>query len=234
MDSPSAIRSPCNGGAIEPSRSLIRMATRFGSIQASRSPRPRKGRNWSDDTCRLERPVMRIADPYVDELTSEASTTRRVLERVPEAHLNWRPHEKSMSLGQLALHVATLPRQLTEFVTGDALDFSAAGSAPPTVGSHQELLAAFASSTEQAQSYLAALSDERASATWRLMVGSRELFAAPRAADLRSLLFNHWYHHRGQLLVYLRLLNVPVPSVYGPTADQNPFADACSHAAASP
>ena len=114
---------------------------------------------------------MRIADPYVDELTSEASTTRRVLERVPEAHLNWRPHEKSMSLGQLALHVATLPRQLTEFVTGDALDFSAAGSAPPTIGSHQELLAAFASSTEQAQSYLATLSDARASATWRLMAG---------------------------------------------------------------
>src|SRR5437667_7659508 len=84
----------------------------------------------------------------------------------------------------------------------------------------------FASSTEQAQSYLAALSDERASATWRLMAGGRELFAAPRAAVLRSFLFNHWYHHRGQLLVYLRLLNVPVPSVYGPTADENPFADA--------
>ena len=114
---------------------------------------------------------MRIADPYVDELTSEASTTKRVLERVPEAHLNWRPHEKSMSLGQLALHVATLPRQLTEFVTGDALDFGAAAGAPPTVSSHQELLAAFASSIEQAQSYLATLSDERASATWRLMAG---------------------------------------------------------------
>src|SRR6266849_3623004 len=155
MESPSVIRSPCNGGAIEPSRSLIRMATRFGSIQTSRSPRHRKGRNWSDDTCRLERPVMRIADPYVEELTSEASTTRRVLERVPEAHLNWRPHEKSMSLRQLALHVATLPRQLTEFVTGDALDFGAAAGAPPTVSSHQELLAAFASSTEHAQSYLA-------------------------------------------------------------------------------
>ena len=169
---------------------------------------------------------MRIADPYVDELTSEASTTKRVLERVPEAHLNWRPHEKSMSLGQLALHVATLPRQLTEFVTGDALDFGAATGAPPTVSSHQELLAAFASSTEQAQAYLAALSDERASATWRLMAGGRDLFAAPRAAVLRSFLFNHWYHHRGQLLVYLRLLNVPVPSVYGPTADENPFADA--------
>ena len=183
---------------------------------------------------------MRIADPYVDELTSEASTTRRVLERVPEAHLNWRPHEKSMSLGQLALHVATLPRQLTEFVTGDALDFSAAGNAPPAVarfppcrgsdavagpGIRSPLLAAL-NAREQAQSYLATLSDERARATWRLMAGGRELFAAPRAAVLRSFLFNHWYHHRGQLLVYLRLLNVPVPSVYGPTADENPFADA--------
>ena len=146
---------------------------------------------------------MRIADPYVDELTIEASTTRRVLERVPEAHLNWRPHEKSMSLGQLALHVATLPRQLTEFITGDELDFGAATGAPPTVSSHQELMTA------------------------RRLTGSgRELFAAPRAAVLRSFLFNHWYHHRGQLVVYLRLLDVPVPSVYGPTADENPFASA--------
>jgi hypothetical protein len=138
---------------------------------------------------------MRIADPYVEELRPEAPTTRRVLKRVPEAHLDWRPHAKSMSLGQLALHVATLPRQLIEFVTGDALDFSAAGSAPPTVSSHQELLAAFASSTEQAQSYPSTPTDERASATWRLMAGSREWFAAPRAAVLRSLLFNHWYHN---------------------------------------
>src|SRR5437773_2066422 len=128
---------------------------------------------------------MRIADPYVEELTSEASATKRVLERVPDAHLNWRPHEKSMSLGQLALHVATLPRQLTEFVTGDALDFSAAGSAPPTVSSQQELLAAFASSTEQAQSYLANLSDERGTATWRLMADSRELFAHRGPSILR-------------------------------------------------
>ncbi len=166
---------------------------------------------------------MRIADPYLEELTAEAPTTRRVLERVPEAHLDWRPHAKSMSLGQLALHVATLPRQLTEFVSGDALDFIAAAGAPPTVSSHQELMAAFAASTEQAQAYLGNLSDERAMATWRLATGSRELFAAPRAAVLRSFLFNHWYHHRGQLLVYLRLLDVPVPSVYGPTADENPF-----------
>jgi uncharacterized damage-inducible protein DinB len=172
----------------------------------------------------MERRVMRIADFYVEELTMEASTTRRVLERVPEAHLNWRPHAKSMSLGQLALHVATLPRQLTEFVAGDELDFGAATAGPPTAGSQQELLEAFTSSIERARSYLADLTDERATQTWRLMAGSRQLFAAPRTAVLRSFLFNHWYHHRGQLLVYLRLLDVPVPSVYGPTADENPFA----------
>jgi uncharacterized damage-inducible protein DinB len=131
-----------------------------------------------------------------------------------------------MSLGQLALHVATLPRQLTEFVTGDELDFGAAGGGPPSVNSHRELLAAFASSIEQAHSYLVNLSDDRATGTWRLMAGGRQLFAAPRAAVLRSFLFNHWYHHRGQLLIYLRLLDVPVPSVYGPTADENPFPDA--------
>jgi uncharacterized damage-inducible protein DinB len=166
---------------------------------------------------------MRIADPYLEELRAEAPTTKRVLERVPERHLEWRPHVKSMSLGQLALHVATLPRQLTEFVAGDALDVGAAAGLPPTVGSHEALLAAFTASTEQAQAYLGSLSDERAMATWRLVASGRELLAAPRAAVLRSLLFNHWYHHRGQLLVYLRLLDVPVPSVYGPTADENPF-----------
>jgi len=130
-----------------------------------------------------------------------------------------------MSLGQLALHVATLPRQLTEFVTGDALDFGAAAGAPPTVSSHRNSWP-LSRPARSKRSPIWRLSDERASATWRLMAGGRELFAAPRAADLRSFLFNHWYHHRGQLLVYLRLLNVPVPSVYGPTADENPFADA--------
>ena len=169
---------------------------------------------------------MRIADSYIEELITEASTTRRVLERVPDASLSWRPHAKSMSLGQLALHVATLPRQLTEFVAGDELDFSAAASGPPTVDSQRELLDAFTSSIEHARSYLASLSDERATATWRLVAGGRHLFAAPRAAVLRSFLFNHWYHHRGQLLVYLRLLDVAVPSVYGPSADENPFANA--------
>ena len=169
---------------------------------------------------------MRIADALVDELNVEAVTTRRVLERVPEAHLGWQPHPKSMSLGQLALHVATLPSLVAQFLSGDTLDFDSVPKQPPTVATQAELLAAFASSTEQARSYLADLSDERATDTWHLLAGERQLLGAPRAAMLRSLLFNHWYHHRGQLVVYLRLLDVPVPSVYGPTAGENPFAGA--------
>ena len=167
---------------------------------------------------------MSIAAPFLQELTAEAATTRRVLERVPESHLAWRPHAKSMSLGQLALHVATLPRQLTDFIAGDTLDFSAAAAAPAAAASRQALLDDFAASIAHAQRYLEALTDTRALDTWTLMNGDRPLFAAPRAAVLRSFLFNHWYHHRGQLVVYLRLLDVPVPSVYGPSADENPFA----------
>jgi uncharacterized damage-inducible protein DinB len=125
-------------------------------------------------------------------------------------------------LGQLVLHVATLPSLVTQFLSGDALDFDSVPKEPPTVAAHADLLSAFASSTEQARSYLADLSDERATSMWHLVAGERNLLAAPRAAMLRSLLFNHWYHHRGQLLVYLRLLDVPAPSVYGPTADENP------------
>jgi uncharacterized damage-inducible protein DinB len=165
-----------------------------------------------------------MTEALLSELNVEAATTKRVLERVPEAHLGWQPHRKSMSLGQLALHVATLPSTAAQFFSGDALDFDSVLKQPPAAGSQAELLTAFASSLEQARSYLADLSDERATATWRLVAGERELVAAPRIAILRSFMFNHWYHHRGQLVVYLRLLDVPVPSVYGPTADENPFA----------
>lgn len=166
---------------------------------------------------------MRLADALVNELTLEAATTSRVLERVPETHLGWQPHPKSMSLGKLALHVATLPGAVTQFLSVDVLDFDAVPKDPPSVTTCQDLMAAFSSGLDQARRYLDDLSDERATAMWRLVSGDRELLCAPRAAMLRSLLFNHWYHHRGQLLVYLRLLDVPVPSVYGPTADENPF-----------
>lgn len=167
---------------------------------------------------------MSIGRALAGELTAEMATTKRVLERVPEAHLTWRPHPKSMSLGQLALHVATLPRQVTGFVTGDTLDFSVADGAPPEASSSRQLLEALDASLVEATRYLDGLPDERAGALWSLAAGERILLSAPRAGVLRSLLFNHWYHHRGQLTVYLRLLDVPLPSVYGPTADENPFA----------
>jgi uncharacterized damage-inducible protein DinB len=171
---------------------------------------------------------MRLADSFVVELEMEAATTRRVLERVPEAHLAWKPHGKSSSLGQLALHVASLPRQLTGFIAGDSLDITSLSTSQPAPTSHGEIMAAFGDSLTTARAYLAALDDVRAGETWRLMARGMELFAAPRTAVIRSFLFNHLYHHRGQLLVYLRLLDVPVPSVYGPTADENPFAGAVS------
>lgn len=167
---------------------------------------------------------MTVMTPLLQELTAEAATTRRVLERVPEASLTWRPHEKSMSLAQLALHVATLPRMVSQFVAGDTLDVAVAAAPSPTIATHDALMAAFDASISHAQEYLASVSDARAMETWTLFRGETVLMAAPRAGVIRSLLFNHWYHHRGQLVVYLRLLNVPVPSVYGPTADENPFA----------
>ncbi len=169
---------------------------------------------------------MRIADPFINELDMEGTITKRVLERVPDDQLSWRPHPKSSSLGQLALHVASLPQQLTRFVAGDSLDVSTTSTLQPTPTSRAELLATFDDSLNAARTYLRGLDDDSAMAAWRLMAGGKELFSAPRAAVLRSFLFNHWYHHRGQVVVYLRLLDVPVPSVYGPSADENPFANA--------
>ncbi|MGE3841258.1 MAG: DinB family protein [Vicinamibacterales bacterium] len=166
---------------------------------------------------------MTIGASFAQELMAETATTRRVLERVPEDRLTWRPHPKSMSLGQLAMHVATLPRQVVGFLGGDELDVSVAASGTPEGASRAELLEALNSSLSEAAAYFETLPDTRAAEVWSLKSGAQTLLAIPRTGALRSLLFNHWYHHRGQLTVYLRLLDVPLPSVYGPTADENPF-----------
>ncbi len=192
----------------------------FGQLE-----RPCKKRSLRHDAQSYDRDTMSMTAPLLQELAVESATTRRVLERVPESQLAWRPHSKSMSLGQLALHVATLPRQITDFITGDTLDFGAATGAPPSAASSAELLEAFTASVEHAQGYLESLSDDRAMALWTLKKGEVTLFAAPRVGVLRSFFLNHWYHHRGQLSVYLRLLDVPLPSIYGPSADENPFAE---------
>jgi uncharacterized damage-inducible protein DinB len=167
--------------------------------------------------------AMSIADTLLAELEQEAATTRRVLERVPQAHLSWKPHPKSMSLGQLALHIATVPGNVAELAAMDTVPVPPQ-FVQPEAGTAAELLPALTASVAKARAHLGSFDDAAMAATWRLMNGGHEVMTMPRAAIVRAIMLNHWYHHRGQLLVYLRLLDLPVPSVYGPTADENPFA----------
>ena len=165
---------------------------------------------------------MSIAETFLPELEQEAAITRRVLERVPEDKLTWKPHEKSMSLARLATHIANVPGDIVDFISPEEFKIPDSFEAPE-LGSVQELLDSAERSVAKAKEYLAGLDDESAAATWTLSKDGQQLMAIPRLAVIRSLMLNHWYHHRGQLTVYLRLLNVPVPSVYGPSADENPF-----------
>jgi uncharacterized damage-inducible protein DinB len=166
---------------------------------------------------------MRMIDGMLAELEQEGETTRRVLERIPQAHLSWKPHAKSMSLGQLALHVATIPGNVAELAALDTIP------EPPAFVQREadtaaELVPLLTASIEKARKVLGGFDDSRMTAMWRLQSGGKDILAMPRVAVVRAIMLNHWYHHRGQLLVYLRLLNQSVPSVYGPTADENPFA----------
>ncbi len=128
-----------------------------------------------------------------------------------------------MSLGQLALHVATTPGALAGILATDTYEVGNFDQREAT--SVAELIPSLEESVRTAREFLMGLNEERAVATWKATRSGRELMAAPRIALIRSLMLNHWYHHRGQLSVHLRLLNVPVPSIYGPSADENPFAD---------
>ncbi|MBA3656245.1 MAG: DinB family protein [Gemmatimonadaceae bacterium] len=166
---------------------------------------------------------MNIINALLAELEQEAQATERVLKVVPQAHLSWRPHPKSYSLGQLALHVATTPGNVAQLAATDTV------STPPTgaqaeAATAAELVPTMKASIARARELLGGFDDAAMTATWRMMVGGNEIMAMPRAALVRMVMLNHWYHHRGQLLVYLRMHNVPLPSVYGPTADENPFA----------
>jgi len=168
---------------------------------------------------------MRIVDALIGELEQEAKATARVLARVPEAHLTWKPHPKSYSLGQLALHVATVPGNVAALAASDVAQ--SPGFAQAAATSTGELVPALDASVARARELLVGFDDSAMTRTWRLLNGEREILAIPRVAFVRAVMLNHWYHHRGQLLVYLRLLDVSVPSVYGPTADEpNAFAGA--------
>jgi uncharacterized damage-inducible protein DinB len=164
----------------------------------------------------------RIVDSFIAELEREAATTRRVLERVPADKYDWKPHKKSYPLGTLAFHVANTPRNVAGILAKDTFEY---GSLKDTgIGDPSELLATLDKSVATAKELLTGWDDAKAMATWKLVRGGEEIMAMPRIGLVRAIMLNHWYHHRGQLTVYLRLLDVPLPSVYGPTADENPFA----------
>ena len=166
---------------------------------------------------------MITVNDILQELEQEAQATRRVLERLPGNKLGWKPHPKSMSLGQLAMHVANLPGAIAEVSAAPSFDVSTPVPRPEAHSTAQ-VLETFEASMGRARKILAAMDDAKLSSPWRMMQGDRELWSIPRGAFLRSVMLNHWYHHRGQLSVYLRLLNVPVPVIYGRSADEDPFA----------
>jgi len=165
-----------------------------------------------------------MLDPMLSEFREEVEITRRILKRVPGDKLAWKPHAKSMSLGQLAVHIATVPGALARIVTQqDGFDVSQRSINPPSPKNVQEIHAAFEQSVRDAEECLTGMTEQKAEGNWRLSHKDKEIFTKPRINVLRSIMLNHWYHHRGQLSVYLRLLEVPVPMIYGPSADENPF-----------
>ena len=165
-----------------------------------------------------------IAQAFFAEFETQVPITRRFLERLPEDKLTWKPHEKSMTAGQLAYHLAFVPGGVIRFVQNNpaqAPEFNAASFPQPS--SREEILKALDDCITAVRENLPKLDDAAMNETWRMMSGGREILAQPRALFLRDVMFSHWYQHRGQFSVYLRLLNIPVPASWGPSADEPPL-----------
>jgi uncharacterized damage-inducible protein DinB len=169
---------------------------------------------------------MAIRDALLPEFDHEMATTRKTLERVPEGKPDWKPHEKSMTMGRLAGHVAELPTFITRALEADSFDINppgGSGRTPLVMSSRKQLLEAFDKNVSSAREMLAKANDEDFMKSWSLMAGGKEIFKMPKIGVVRTFAFSHVIHHRGQLSVYLRLNDVAVPSIYGPSADENPF-----------
>ena len=171
---------------------------------------------------------MALRDTILPEFDHEMATTRRTLERVPEDKPDWKPHEKSMTMARLAGHLAELPSFVATALRDDSFNIRPAGGSSPSrqplvMTSRKQLLEDFDRNVAELRTTLANASDETLMKTWTLLAGEKTIFSAPRIGVIRSFCLNHVIHHRAQMGVYLRLNNVPVPSVYGPSADENPF-----------
>lgn len=166
---------------------------------------------------------MDIGQAFLPEFDHEMAGVRRTLERVPEEKFEWRPHPKSGTMGWLASHLATLPRLAVRTIEKDSHEIAPGGqppSGPPKLKTRQEVLETFEKNRGAARAAIAGASDEHLMKTWSLLFNGKTVFALPRADVLRRQLMNHMIHHRAQLGVYLRLNEVPVPSLYGPSADE--------------
>jgi uncharacterized damage-inducible protein DinB len=166
---------------------------------------------------------MKLTEMFLAELEREAVGTRRVLAHVPDGRFDWKPHEKSMSLGQLSNLVANMPSWVVSIVSQDELDFDPPGGSvfePPKLETSRELVEAHERHVASAREALASTTDEHLMTTWKLLARGQVMREDPRHIAIRDGVFNHLSHHRGQLTVYLRLIDAPVPAVYGPSADE--------------
>lgn len=163
---------------------------------------------------------MPINESFIAELEQEAKSTRKLLERVPLEKSDWKPHEKSMSLGRLAFHVAEIPGWASSTLDLDEFDFAKMDYKPKISGTIEELLQSFDDNYAKALKSLKDAPDSRFMENWTMKNGDITYFTMPKIAVLRSFGFSHWIHHRAQLGVYLRLLDIPLPGMYGPTADE--------------
>ena len=169
---------------------------------------------------------MAIRDAFLPEFDHEMAVTRKTLERIPEDKLGWKPHEKSMALDRLSGHLAELAGWAVDILRDDSFDIAPPGGQtrrPAITASREASLAAFDKNVAAGRAALAEASDESLMKPWSLLRAGTPVFTMPRAAVLRHMVMNHSIHHRAQLGVYLRLNNVPVPSVYGPSADESGF-----------
>ena len=169
---------------------------------------------------------MSISKTILPEFDHEMANTRKTLERVPDGKFAWKPHEKSMTLGGLATHLANLPSWTAQTFDRDELDIAPPGQPPyrlEEAKSRDALLEAFDKNVSSARAALEAATDENWKGKWSLLMTGKTIFTLPRTAVMRGFVMNHMIHHRAQLGVYLRLLDLPVPSIYGPSADEGGF-----------
>lgn len=168
---------------------------------------------------------MGLSKAFLPEFDHEMATTRRVLERIPDDNLDWKPHEKSMAFVEMATHMSNLPSWTMMTIQEDGFDMNPEGGEPPhvePVTSVEQALESFDKNVAAAHDAIAGASDEHLLATWTFLSGGEVIFAMPRIAVLRSMILNHMIHHRAQLGLYLRLNDISVPATYGPTADEAP------------